>query len=257
MACGCRKEFYAKKVIVYLNSKDREMFSMIALALLALYVSLFVLAAKNTAGWVWRILTWFVLASPMVWLAWDIPVGEYKFRQLCNKEAGFKLYVKNPTPAKIIRLNEDSDLGAKEFLRKYPSLDAIEARDKKWSYLSGPHVYAIYSIDRDNGNILSKLLDEVKETKVSAGVVVRSAPSSADYVLSEKTQDASYRIDRYDYILSARDGSVVATTTKFSYAWSKAENTILGRAFNIKECGELSATRLVEMVVKKSIEGVK
>ena len=173
----------------------------------------------------------------MLWFTWDIPVGHYKFKKLCEREGGIKIYVQNPKPATRIRL-EGGRFGAAaadDFFVRYPSLQQIEAQDRKYNYVSDPTAYAVYERGA-KGTVISKLMDTVDETGPETRVTY-AAPSKAEYILSYEKKEYPYRIGLERYILRSADNTVIGTATWTYFAWSNPENTLLGRTYKLEECG--------------------
>ena len=75
---------------------------MIALGLLilfGLYIALLVAAWRIPRSRWGRFIAIAVVLSPVIWKTWDMPVGYYRFRQVCNAEAGVKVFESNAAPA--------------------------------------------------------------------------------------------------------------------------------------------------------------
>lgn len=221
------------------------MFSMIFLALLAFYLALFVVIYKQAERWMTRIFLWLLLASPVILIAWDIQVGEYKFQQLCKKEAGLKIYVQNPEPAKIIRLENDSVGSAKVYLKKYKSLKGVETIDYKNDMVYNPMAYALYELNEDSKEPTRTPLDAVE-----AGKVVRQGDSKADYTIKTVESHLPIRMWKYTSILTRKDGVLVATSTYITYSWSVRENTLFGVPFNSVMCGKPLEDDIVKVIAK-------
>lgn len=212
---------------------------MIAMSLMAIafiYFLLFVIVGFKAPTWGWRIIGWLMLLSPIIWKTWDIPVGHYKFKKLCEQEAGIKIYVQNPKPAKRIRLEGDwfGAAGAEDSLLRYPTLQQVEAQDRKYNYVRDPVAYALYERDI-NGKMVSKLMDTVNETGHTR--VTYSAPSQAEYFMSFERNVYPFRIGLERYTLRSADNTIIGTAVRAYYFWSEPDNTILGRTFKIEECG--------------------
>jgi len=120
-------------------------------------------------------------------------------------------------------------------LERYPSLQQIEAQDKEYSYVYDPTAYALYERDA-KGKIVSRLMDKVDKTGPKTRVT-HAAPSQAEYFLSYEIKEYPYRTTLYRYTLKSADNTVIGTATRIYHAWSKPENTLLGRAFNVTYCG--------------------
>ena len=214
------------------------MIGMVLIFIFGIYLFLFLLVGKKTSNWFARLLGWGVLLAPLLWLTWDIPVGHYKFKKLCEREGGIRIYVKNPKPATRIRL-EGSRFGfsgAEDLLLRYPSLQQIEAEDKKYDYISDPNIaYALYERD-ENKNIVSKLMDEVDITGPNPRVTY-SAPSKAEYYLSYEKKEYPFRIGLERYVLRSADNTVIGAATWTYFAWSEPDHTLFGRTYKLEECG--------------------
>jgi len=215
---------------------------MIAMALIlltALYVVLFFIVGLKTNRWATRLIGWGVLLAPLIWKTWDIPVGYYRFQKLCEAEAGFKVFVPNPAPARIIRLDTSSYSG-ETLLRRRPSVQAAEAQDKKYDYLSKPMAFALYERG-ENEKIVSRLMDKVGTTPGRGDVrVLESAPSNADYIFSENLDYPGDRISRQVQQLRSKEGTLIGSSTSLDY-WSGDPLTLF-IASNVRYCGPPRAT---------------
>lgn len=214
---------------------------MIAMSLLLItfiYFLLFVIVGLKAPTWSWRLIGWLMLLSPIIWKTWDIPVGHYKFKKLCEQEAGIKIYVQNPKPAKRIRLEGSEfmfgEAYANEFLQQYQGLQQIEAQDRKYNYVRDPAAYALYERDA-NGKVVSRLMDTVDET--SHTKVTYSAPSQAEYFLNYEKKEYPYRIGLERYTLRSAENRVIGMATRVYFFWSEPDNTLLGRTYKLEECG--------------------
>lgn len=215
---------------------------MIAMALIlltALYLALFLLVGFKVSRWATRLAGWGILLAPLIWKTWDIPVGYYRFQKLCEAEAGFKVFVPNPALAKIIRLdsysyNADS---AEEILQKRPSVIAVEAKDRKFNYLSKPVAFALYERESD-GRIIPKLLDKVGTTPGRGDTrVLESAPSNADYIFTESLDYPGDRMSRQTQKLRSKDGTVIGSSVSLKYLWSNPAKTLFADSLHTSRCG--------------------
>lgn len=217
---------------------------MIAMALIfltVLYLALFIVVGFKAKQWSSRLTGWGILLAPLIWKTWDIPVGYYRFQKLCEAEAGFKVFVPNPVPARVIRLDTSSYSG-ETLLRRRPSVHGVEAQDKKYDYLSNPLAFALYERTQDNG-ITSRLMDKVGKAPGRGDIsVLESAPSSADYVFSQKLDYPGYRMSRQIQQLRSKDGSLIGASISLEYMWSNPANTLFADSFHTSRCGPPMAT---------------
>ena len=227
------------------------MIGMVLIFLFGIYLFLFLLVGIKSKNWTARMIGWGALLAPLLWLTWDIPVGHYKFKKLCEREGGIRIFVKNPKPAKRIRLegNEFCYANAETYFQFYPSLQQIEAKDKEYSYVSNPTAYALYERD-GNGKMVSKLMDVVDKTGPETRVAY-SAPSKAEYFMSYEIKEYPYRTTLYRYILRSADNTVIGTVTNIYHAWSVPEHTLLGRPFNVQYCGSDKEYELIQLIAPK------
>lgn len=223
---------------------------MIALGLLllsGLYLGAFVLAGVKSGSWTQRVSWWAALLAPLVWLTWDMPVGYYRFRELCEKEGGVRVFEEKPAQAKVLRLDVDGMKGSGGgLLLDYPSIMAIEAGDEKYQHASPP-AYARYerdplkpapttSLERlQYKPIVSRLIDRV-EIQRNSYVTAERGPSEADYVLRFERWERPIRMTVTRDTLQHPDGRVVATSTRISYSWTNSINTMFA-ATRVDECG--------------------
>ena len=214
---------------------------MVLLVCIGLYLVLFVAVGFKTKKWSSRLTGWVILLAPLIWKTWDIPVGYYRFQKLCETEAGVKVFVPNPAPAKIIRLNTPSYSGG-ELLRRRPSIQAVEAQDEKYDYLSNPMAFSMYERDAD-GKIVSRLLDKVGEKNGQGGVrVLESAPSNADYIFTTNLDYPGDRMSRQIQQLRSKDGTVIGSSTSLKYLWSNPAKTLFADSLYTSRCGPPMAT---------------
>ncbi len=228
------------------------MIAMGLLFLMLLYIVLFIVIGLSAKRWATRLFGWGILVVPLVWKAWDISVGYYHFQKLCKAEAGFRIFVPDPVPARIIRLNSYSytHLYAEEILAKRPSVVAVEAKDKKFNYLSNPIAFAYYERNPE-GKVVSRLMDEVGNTLGRGDIrVLKSFPSSADYTVTQSLDYPGNRISRWRQELRYKDGTVIALSTSLDYMWSNPANTLFAQSFHTDHCGSLElADTLIDLVV--------
>lgn len=220
------------------------MIAMTLMVLAGLYVVLFIVVGFMTKQWSTRLTGWGILLAPLIWKTWDIPVGQYHFNKLCEAEAGFKVNVPNPAPAKIIRLDSYSYTAdhAESILRKRLSVIAVEAKDKKYDYLSHPVAFALYERDPD-GNIASRLLGKVGQPLGRGEIqVIESAPLNADYIVTEALDYPGDRMSRLKQELRSKDGTVIGTSTSIKYMWSNPANTLFADSFHTSSCGPSMAS---------------
>ncbi|HPX62455.1 MAG TPA: hypothetical protein PLN25_11920 [Deltaproteobacteria bacterium] len=227
------------------------MITMILIVIAVFYVLAFLAVTFMAPNWGARVAGWLLLLSPIIWKTWDIPIGQHKFKKLCEQEAGIKIYVQNPKLAKRIRLegNEFSDSTADKYFQFYPSIQQIEAKDKEYSYVYDPIAYALYERD-GKGKVVSKLMDTVDKSPPKTRVT-HAASSKAEYFLSYEIKKYPYRTTLYRYTLRSADNTVIGTVTNIYHAWSKPENTLLGRAFNVKYCGSDKEYELIQLIAPK------
>lgn len=186
--------------------------------LLGLYVGLFVLVWKKVETLPARVAISAFLLSPMIWVIGESSVGYYKFKQACEAEAGLKVYIENPPPAKRLRLEGSwfSATSAEHVLKNYPSLHQLEAKDSKFSYVTPP-AYAVYERSPD-GKVVSVLMDKVGEVRGAGTKLLESAPSQAEYILSHSFESLPNRLHKRQFALRRADGRLVATTTHLGYS---------------------------------------
>jgi hypothetical protein len=214
---------------------------MIGLALwviLGLYVGLLVLVWKKVETGPARIVTLTILLSPVIWVIGESSVGYYKFRQACKAEAGLKVYIENPPQAKRLRLEGSafSAVNAEGVLRRFPSLQSVEAAAKNVHVL--PPAYAVYERGPD-GKVVSTLMDKVgKRGGHGETLVFESAPSQAEYMLSEELKYLPYRMHKRQYVLRDKEGRQIATTTYFSYTDTDPDKSLLAMPWGrVAGCG--------------------
>jgi hypothetical protein len=227
------------------------MIAMGLLFLMLLYIVFFIVVGLSAKRWATRLFGWGILLAPLVWKTWDIPVGYYHFQNLCETEAGFKIFIPNPAPARIIRLDSYSytHLYAEEILAKRPSVVAVEAKDKKFNYLSKPVAFAYYERNTE-GKVISRLIDEVGNTLGSGDIrVLKSSPSSADYIVTQSLDYPGNRVSRWRQELRYKDGTVIASSTSLDYMWSNPANTLFAQSFHTDRCGSWElADALIDLV---------
>lgn len=217
---------------------------MTLLLLLSMYVVLFVVVGFKTSQWSSRLIGWAILLAPLVWKTWDIPVGYYGFQRLCEAEAGLRVIVPNPTPAKTIRLDSYSynASAAEEILLKRPFVTAVEAKDKKYDYLSNPVAFSLYERESDE-KIVSRLLDKVGKTPDRGDVrVLESASSNAEYIFTETLDYPGDRMSRQVQKLRSKDGTVIGTSISLDYMWSNPAKTLFADSLHTSRCGPPIAT---------------
>jgi hypothetical protein len=130
-----------------------------------------------------------------------------------------------------------SAVNAEGVLNRFPSLQQIEAKDGKFSYVM-PTAYALYERGPE-GKIVSALMDKVGrpgghgETKL-----LESAPSQAEYVLSEDLEYLPYQMHKRQYALRDKEGRQIATTTYFSYTDTDPDKSLLAMPWGrVAGCG--------------------
>lgn len=211
---------------------------MIALGLLilfGLYIALLVAAWRMPRSRWGRFIAVAVVLSPVIWKTWDMPVGHYRFRQACEAEAGVKVYEPNPAPAKRVRMEDMSY--AESTLKRYPSLAQIEARDQQYGYVT-PTAYAVYERLSD-GTIVATLMDKVGQINgMGETKLLESAPSQAEYVISETLEYFPYRLHKRKHVLRHTDGRLVATVTYYGYTDTDPYKSLFGATWGRGEaCG--------------------
>lgn len=215
---------------------------MIALGLLilfGLYIAVLVIAWRTPQSKWGKYIAVVVVLSPVIWKTWDIPVGHYRFRQACEEEAGIKVYDPNPAPAKRLRMEGGvfGSSSAEYLLNKYPFLQRVEAQDRKYSYVT-PTVYAVYERLSD-GAIGATLVDKVGQINgVGEVKLLDSAPSQAEYVISQTKEYLPFRLHKLQHTLRHIDGRPVATVTAFGYTDTNPYNSLFGMPWGRAEgCG--------------------
>lgn len=195
--------------------------------LLGLYVGLFVLVWKKVETLPARIAVSVFLLSPVIWKVGESSVGYYKFKQACEAEAGLKVYIENPPPAKRLRLEGTRffKTDAEGTLVRYPSLRQVEAQDSKFNYVTPP-AYAVYERGPD-GKVVSVLMDKVGEVRGVGTKLLESAPSSAEYILSHSFESLPNRLHKRQFALRRADGRLVATTTHLGYSDTDPKYSLL------------------------------
>lgn len=219
------------------------MIAMTLIVLTALYVVLFLVVGFKTNRWATRLTGWGILLAPLIWKTWDIPVGYYRFQKLCEAEAGFKVFVPNPVPAKVIRLDSCSysDLAAEEILKKRSAVVAVEAGDKKYSsYLCQPVAFAYYERNPEGG-VIARLMDKVGKMNGRGETrVLESAQSNADYIFTENLDYPGDRISRQVQQLRSKEGTLIGSSTSLNYWWGDPLTLFI--ASNVRYCGPPRAT---------------
>lgn len=157
------------------------------LILLGLYVGLLVPIWKNVESLPARIAVSAFLLSPVIWKVAESSVGYHKFKQACAAEAGLKVYIENPPPAKRLRLEGTTfgGISADYVLERYPSLQQIESTADNVHIL--PPAYAVYERGQD-GKVVSVLMDKVGQVRGAGTKLLESAPSQAEYVIRACSQ---------------------------------------------------------------------
>lgn len=205
---------------------------MIALGLLilfGLYIALLVAAWRIPRSRWGRFIAIAVVLSPVIWKTWDMPVGYYRFRQVCNAEAGVKVFESNAAPANRIRLEGGAfgNSSAEYLLDKFPFLQQVEAEDREYSYLT-PVAYAVYERAPD-GKVRATLMDKVGQVNGIGEIkLLESATSQAEYVISKTKESLPYRLHKLQHTLRHKDGRPVATVTAFGYTDTNPYNSLLG-----------------------------
>ena len=217
---------------------------MIAMALIfltALYVVLFFIVGLKANRWATRLIGWGVLLVPLIWKTWDIPVGYYRFQKLCEAEAGFKVFVPNPAPAKIVRL-DTSSYSAETLLKRWPSIQGVEAQDKKYDYLSNPMAFSYYERNPE-GEVVWRLMDKVdRRNGRGEKSVLESASSNADYIFSSALDYPGDRVSRRIQQLRSKDGTVIGSSVSLKYLWSNPAKTLFATSLHTSRCGPPMAT---------------
>jgi len=195
--------------------------------LLGLYIGLLVLIWKKVEMLPARIVVTVILLSPVIWVVGESSVGYHKFKQACEAEAGLKVYIENPPPAKRLRLEGGGFglNGAEYALNNYPSLRQIEASDNNVHVI--PPAYAVYERGPD-GKVVSTLMDKVgRQGGHGQTKVFESAPSQAEYVISQTRDHLPYRLNKLQHALHDREGRLVATVTAFGYTDTDPNRSLL------------------------------
>lgn len=194
--------------------------------LLGLYIGLFVLVWKKVETLPARVAISTFLLSPVIWKVVDSSVGYYKFRQACEAEAGLKVYIENPPPAKRLRLEGSAfgGISVDYVLKRYPALQQIEAAADNVHVL--PPGYAVYERGPD-GKVVSVLMDKVGEVRGAGTKLLESAPSQAEYVISQTRDHLPYRLNKLQHALRDKEGRLVATVTAFGYTDTDPNRSLL------------------------------
>lgn len=225
------------------------------LILLGLYIGLFVLVWKKVETLPARIAISAFLLSPVIWKIADSSVGHYKFKQACAAEAGVKVYEKDLQPAKRLRFegNNYFAVHAEGALQHYPSLQQVEAQDRKFSYITPP-AYAVYERGSD-GKVVSVLMDKVGTVGgVGETKLLESAPSQAEYILNQRSKYLPNRIHKRQFSLRRADGRLVATTIHFGYTDTDPKHSLLAMPWGRAEgCGpnERETEILIDLITSK------
>ena len=228
------------------------MIAIVLLALMALYLWALLLAVTKPPG-MWKIFWLALVLSPILYKVWDIALGYYEYQKICKAEAGFKVYVPNPAPARIIRL-EGGEFGksyAEGYLEERPSLEQIEAQDPEVNY-SRPVAYARYERDAA-GKVKSTLIDKVGRVKGET-TVLEAGTSKAEYILSHELLYPSLRSTLERYALRRADGQVIGSSTSVYYMWSNPENTLFAQPFKVSNCGtsRMDEEKLVDLIAART-----
>ena len=206
--------------------------------LLGLYIGLLVLVWKKVETLPARIAISALLLSPVIWVVGESSVGYHKFKQACEAEAGLKVFIENPPPATRLRLEGTafSAVNAEGVLRRFPSLQFVEAAAENVHVL--PPAYAVYERGPD-GKVVSALMDKVgRKGGHGETQVFESAPSQAEYVLSEAFIYLPYRMHKRQYALRDKEGRQIATTTYFSYTDTDPDKSLLAMPWGrVAGCG--------------------
>ncbi|MBK9446197.1 MAG: hypothetical protein IPO00_08915 [Betaproteobacteria bacterium] len=204
------------------------MIGLTLLVVVGLYIAALVAVWRHVESVAARVAVMLVLLSPVIWKFVDMEIGHYRFTQACKVEAGVKIHDPNPAPVKRLRL-EGSSFGASSAegaLQRYPSLLQVEAEDRKFSYFRPP-AYGVYERLPD-GKISSTLMDKVgKVNGRGESKVLESAPSHAEYVISETREHLPDRLYKGQHTLRHSDGRVVATVTSFGYTDTDPDHSLL------------------------------
>jgi len=194
------------------------MIGMAIMACFVIYILLFLIvgiAGLKAQNKTYLLIGLAILIAPIVKFTWDIPIRYFQYKQLSIQEAGLKIYVNNPKPAKRIRLDMGSlsEHDAELYLKQYPSLQQIEAKDRKLNNTHDPAAYALYE-SNIKGKVVSKLMDTVD--KAGTPKVTYSAPSQAEYFLSVEKKHYKFDVDMERYTLRSADNVIIATVTKIT-----------------------------------------
>lgn len=195
--------------------------------LLGLYVGLFVLVWKKVETLPARIAITALLLSPVIWVIGESSVGYYKFKQACAAEAGLRVYIENPPPAKRLRLEGTAfgGISAGYVMERYPSLKQIESADDNVHVI--PPAYAVYERGTD-GKVFPTLMDKVGQQGGHGEIkVFESVPSQAEYVISQTRDHLPYRLKKLQHALRDKEGRLVATVTAFGYTDTDPNRSLL------------------------------
>ena len=202
------------------------MIAMILLALIGVYIGLFVFAGYRNKNpkqrWTW----WVILLLPVIYLTWDIPVGYIAFKSACAREGGLKVY-KQPEPADTLRLgNGFSSLTAEGLLKTFPSLKIVEVRD--------PIGYGNFRkfMRGADGAVNIEEFDPKQQPNFN----IEGSTTAAYLIREEEHKESRFRLGRNRYMLKTAGGENVAVFTNFQTAWSIDTNTLLGRAIGVDFC---------------------
>ena len=223
--------------------------------LVGLYIGALVLVWRHFPTRIARTVGLLILLSPLIWKTWDMPVGHYRFTQACDAEAGIKIYDPNPAPSKRLRLEGTAfnESYAEDALQRHPFLLQVEAQDRQYSYFRPP-AYGVYERLPD-GKVSSTLMDKVgKVNGQGENKVLESAPSQAEYVISEVREYLPYRLNKGQYVLRHNDGRLVATVTSFGYTDTDPDHSLLRMPWGrVVGCGPIEGQRdvLIDLIAPK------
>jgi hypothetical protein len=242
------------------------MIAMAVLALIAIYIVLLVLAVVLPKSPRRRIFWILLVLSPVILETWDMPIGYWRFRSLCDAEGGVKIFAQNLKLAKIIRIQDyyGGSSVARDILASYPSVQAVESGDPKYGYAKA---YARFERNpfspipetgpRDQFIPIITLIDEVDSSPGKSVSVARRGESLADYFIAEEFEYMPFRLTRHKQTIKSADGNLVATATWAYYKWTIDSNTLFGQGIT-SSCPQPLDTyklqnELIELVAKRRL----
>lgn len=218
------------------------MILLILIAMVGVYIGLFVLNEYKSKSaqqrWAWRV----ILLFPVIYLTWDIPVGYVAFKSACAREGGLKVY-KQPEPADTLRLaNGFDELTAAGLLKRFPSLKQVEAQR-----ISGVGDFRLYTRGNDGAIVVAQ-----NELLPRTNAIGAEFTAIKNVIAEDEYKKLPFRLGRRRSVLKGANDQIFATFTKFYTAWSDDSNTLFGRAIGVSYChfDAMPADELTKLIVR-------